>query len=76
MKIPVYTKRRKNIMSYVDEVIAKVSEKNATEPEFLQTKFNLNEYGGLISKLKDLSIDTISPIEALNILFELKKMVE
>ena len=24
-------------MSYVDEVIAKVSEKNATEPEFLQT---------------------------------------
>ena len=24
-------------MSYVDEVIAKVSEKNANEPEFLQT---------------------------------------
>ena len=46
------------------------------ELEFLQTKFDLNEYGGLISKLKDLSIDTISPIEALNILFELKKLVE
>jgi DNA mismatch repair protein MutS len=56
--------------------LPKIPTYSGEEPEFLQTKFNLNEYGGLISKLKDLSIDTISPIEALNILFELKKMVE
>ena len=44
--------------------------------DYGQTVFNLNETNGVITKLRDLSIDALTPIEALNILFELKKLAE
>ena len=56
--------------------LPQVSSYSGEEPEFLQTKFELPAYEGVVKKLQDLSIDTISPIEALNILFELKKLAE
>ena len=46
------------------------------EQEIFQTSFEDNGGEEIVKKLKDLSIDTISPIEALNILFELKKLTD
>ena len=53
------------------------SKTNFNEQEsFGQTTLNLKETNGVITKLRDLSIDALTPIEALNILFELKNLAE
>ncbi len=50
--------------------------KSKTESTNDQTSFDLNYTNGIISKLQNISIDALTPIEALNILYELKKLAE
>jgi len=71
------TKRAKEILKSLEEGNVNVSSSSKTKQEE-SDNFSFDDYKALelADRLKKLDMDTITPLEALNLLYELKKSVE
>lgn len=70
-------KRAKDILFDLEEgSMVRSGGKSAPTSQTAQVSLDLNPYNGLIDKLKNMDENHLSPIEALNILFELKALLK